>query len=141
VGFVRNKVVLGQISVGVLRCFLSVSFHQHLTLIRRFLTGTIEDIYIYIFVYTPINFGMINQIYILFYYQGLIGNQFRCQFVVIDKQGMCSWSDTTRSVYVCTVMCPVKAGSVGLTHRRRLASGSRPTDRLVAEAFQLQASE
>jgi hypothetical protein len=90
---------------------------------------------------TPIYFGMINRICILFYYQGLIGNHFSCQSVVIDKQSMCSWSDKVRSDYVCTLMCPVKAGSVSLTHRRRLASGSRPTDRLVAETFQLQVSE
>ena len=84
---------------------------------------------------------MINRMCVLLYYQGFIGNQFSCQSVVIDKQGMCSWSDMTRSDYVCIVMCPVKAGSVGLTHRRRLASGSSTTDRLVAEAFQLQVSE
>lgn len=90
---------------------------------------------------THINFGMIKRICILFYYQGLIGNQFSCQSVVIDKQGMCSWSDKTRSDYVCTVMWPVKAGSIGLTHSLRLASESRPTDRLAAAAFQLQVSE
>jgi hypothetical protein len=43
VEFVRNRVALGQISVRVLRCSLSASFHQHLTLIRPFLTGTIES--------------------------------------------------------------------------------------------------
>lgn len=77
----------------------------------------------------------------MFYYQGLTGNRFSCQSVVTDKQGILSWSDKSRSDYVCTVMYPVKAGSVGLTHRCCLASGSRPTDRLVAEAFQLQVSE
>jgi hypothetical protein len=51
---------------------------------------------------TPINFGMIILKYILFYYQGLTGNQFSCQTAVIDIQGMCSWGDKTRSDYVCS---------------------------------------
>jgi hypothetical protein len=48
------------------------------------------------------------------YYQGLIGNQFISSPAVIDMRGMCFCRDKTRSDYVCTVMCPVKAVLVGL---------------------------